>query len=1098
MSLHKTRRNSYGWLLFSAALGASTAEAAIDISSAPLETGTSVPPNILFLLDDSGSMRWGFMPDDLSSNFALDSNCITKSTSTYLGAKVRLCGVLNRMYLASSHLNKVYYNPNTNYLIPLKPDGVTYYDTPSYTSAPHNGYNSSSAKINLESEYLALIADYNFPSSSTGFTISDNTSSAGPVGAFYFKFNNAAGCSSTPRADSCYDLVTLSSQTAAQRQNFANWFAFYRTRLMSSKAGVSAAFQTQGNTIRVGYGSINQSVPTKDVASFGGGSRSGFFTWLHDMSATGGTPLLSALEAAGEYYSTKDEPWRTDPSSSASAMLECRQNFTILMTDGYYGDSSSVGDEDSTNGTLITGPKGRSFTYTAANPFKDGKGNTLADIAMKYWKTDIRPETTMPNTVPTSGANPAFWQHMVTFGVGLGVAGSIPTKTAFDAVTSGNAVDWWGGNDNEDKINDLLHAGVNSRGGFFSADDPAVFAEGLSATLNTIQERVGSASNIAATAINSLQTESNLYQARYIAGQWSGDLWSYDVNDITTPVWKASEKLPAHGSRKIFVGNGSTSARNFTWANLTTAEKTALANDADIVNYLRGDQSKEKLKGGAYRDRLSALGDFVNSSPELVGQPIDMSYHRYSWPGASAYRNFLNDTTIKSRLPMIYVGGNDGMVHGFNSSTGVEVFAFIPSAVMAPVSAGLSVLKKYSEPTYLHRFSVDGSPVVVDVFIDDMWKSVLIGGMGRGGNGLYAIDVTNPATVSASSVLWDKSFAELGVYLGKPQVHRMESGNWAIVVGYGINNTSHKSGLLVIDVKTGNVLKKIPTTAGAAGDPNGMSEVNVLDVDNDGAIDWVYGGDLHGNIWKFDLSAASTSSWVVANAGQPLFQAKDAGGNRQKITGGVMSSIDPKTGKSWVFFGTGQYLNQDDPSNTQTQTWYGIIDGPSVGSRSELAQRIITNVGDVRVVTEADTLGVGKKGWYMDLIDPRERIVDLPVVIGSDLVMNTMIPDTNVCNPSGSGFVMAVSPYIGARLKRTFFDVNKDGGIGSPSDRVTVGGKEVEVSGKSTTSLNSVPTFSKKGDKIVALLNCENANVCEELVNLNKNAGLQSWHEVGN
>jgi len=1094
MSLFNSRRTSYGWLLLSAAFGASTAQAAIDISSAPLETGTAVPPNILFLLDDSGSMRWGFMPDDLSSNFSLSSNCTTGSTSTYAGATVRLCRATNRMYLASNHLNKVYYDPSITYSIPLKPDGVNSYDTPSYSSAPHNGYSSTSTKINLGSGYLALIADYNYPDSNTGFTISNNTSDTNASGAFYFKFNNGTGCSTNPRADSCYTRVDLASESAAQRQNFANWFAFYRTRAMASKAGVSAAFQQQGTSIRVGYGSINKTIPTAHVANFSAGARSGFFTWLHGLDIPkNGTPLLGALDGAGKYFET-DLPWRTNPSSDSSALLECRQNFTILMTDGYYGDSSAMSDEDSTDGTLITGPKGKSYTYKAANPFKDGRGGTLADIAMHYWKKDLRPD--LDNTVPFSGANPAFWQHMVTFGVGLGVTGSVPTKTAFDAVNSGSAINWWGGSANQNKINDLMHAGVNSRGGFFSADDPKSFAEGLSATLNTIQERVGSASNIAATAINSLQTESNLYQARYVAGKWGGDLWSYDVNNVNVPVWKASEKMPSPSSRNILLGNVVGGARNFAWSSLTTAEQATFDNQPAIIDYLRGDNSKEQSKGGSYRDRISPIGDLVNSSPELVGAPIDMSYHRYSWPGAADYRSFLNGSP-KSRTPMIYVGGNDGMLHGFNSETGVEVFAYIPTTLLTPVSGGLNLLKQYSEPSYSHRFSVDGSPTVADVYIDGSWKSILIGSMGRGGNSLFAIDVTNPTAVSASKVLWDKSFAEMGVYLGKPQVHRMESGNWAIVVGYGLNNSTHKSGLLVIDIRTGNILKALPTSAGTASDPNGMSEVNVLDTDDDGSIDWVYGGDLHGNVWKFDLSSASASSWAIANSAQPLFQAKDGSGNRQKITGGVMSSIDPKTGKSWVFFGTGQYLNQDDPSNNQTQTWYGIIDGPAVSSRSELVQRTITNVGDNRVVTAVNSLEPGKKGWYMDLIDPRERIVDLPVVIGGDLVMNTMIPDTNVCNPSGSGYIMAVSPYVGGRLKKTFFDISDDNEF-DVKDKVKVGSELVDVSGIKVGSMNSVVTFTKKADKVVALVNCENANVCEEPANVNRNSGLQSWHESGN
>ncbi|OBP14000.1 hypothetical protein A5320_15160 [Rheinheimera sp. SA_1] len=1102
MSLQKTNNTrTYSWLLLSMAFGACTAEAAIDISTVPLETGTAVPSNIMFILDDSGSMRWGFMPDELDSNFNLTSNCTTSSTTPYAGANVRLCRATGRKYLASSHLNKVYYNPETTYKVPFKPDGITYYDTPSYTNAPHNGYNTSSSKIDLSDEYRALIADYYYPSSSTGFTISSSTSSTSDGTAFYFKYID--GCTSSAMSDSCYDLVLMSSQTAAQRQNFANWFSFYRTRLMSSKAGVSEAFQEQGKVTRIGYGALNTSgVISSSVAPFTGTSRSGFFTWLHNKTADGGTPLIGALNAAGQYF-IKDEPWRTNPASSTSALVECRQNFAILMTDGYYSDSiSSVGNQDGTDGVTMTSPKLPPYTYKAVNPYKDGNSNSLADVAMKYWKTDLRPD--LDNTVPilgTLGTNPAFWQHMVTFGVGLGVSGSLDEKVTLEAVGAGSAVNWWGGNAQQNKVNDLFHASVNSWGGFFSASDPKTFVSGLVKTLSDIEGRTGAASNIAATAINSLQTESNLYQARYEAGKWAGDLWSYDVKDIKKPVWKASEKVPAPDDRNILVGNGSTKARNFTWADLTVAEKKALGDkglggEELIVDYLRGDRSKEKINSGIYRTRMSVLGDFVNSSPELTGEPIDMSYHRFSWPGAADYRAFINGP-VKARDSVLYVGGNDGMVHAFNSETGVEVFAFIPAAVMAPISGDFNLLKLYSDPKYLHQFSVDGSPVVADVYIDGSWKSILIGGMGRGGNSLYAIDVTDPTKVDGNKVLWDKSYTEMGVYLGKPQIQRMESGDWAILVGYGINNSTHKSGLLVIDVKTGNILAKLPTSAGTAVDPNGISEVNVLDIDSDGSVDWVYGGDLHGNVWKFDLSAASTSSWAIANSGQPLFQAKDSSGNRQKITGGVMSSIDPKTGKSWVFFGTGQYLNQDDPSDTQTQTWYGIIDGPTVSSRSELVQRTMTKVGDDRVVTAANTLDPAKKGWYMDLIDARERIVDLPVVIGGDLVMNTMIPDTNVCNPTGSGYVMAVSPYVGGRLKKTFFDTSDDEDF-STDDQVKVGTEMVEVSGIKVGSMNSVVTFAKKGDKVMALVNCENANVCEEPANVNKNSGLQSWHEISN
>lgn len=1081
------------WLLFSAAFAVSTAEAAVNIAQAPLETGTAVEPNILFVLDDSGSMRWGFMPDDLSDNFDLGNGC--DGDTTYAGVKVKRCNASGRKYLASSHLNTVYFDPDENYPVPLMPDGVTPYPTPSFTAAPYNGYDSSSSKIDLSTQYRALIADYYWPGFAITSATGTSSSSYNAGAAFYFKFRS--GCTTSERSDACYDLVKVTDLSAGDKQKFANWFSFYRTRLMLAKAGVSGAFQSQLQSMRVGYGAINSGVITADVAPFGGGNRTGFFSWLHNKAANGSTPLLTALDSAGKYYQS-DKPWRTVPSDSSSAKLECRQNFTILMTDGYY-DNATVdvgGNQDGTDGVTISGPNNPDYTYKASDPFRDGNSNTLADVAMKYWKNDLRPDLDNTVPVPMPNLNPAFWQHMVTFGVGLGVTGSVTAQQGFDAISGKSAVNWWGGSEKQNKINDLLHASVNGRGGFFSANKPSTFASGLANTLSNISARAGSASNIAATAINSLQTESNVYQARFIAGEWAGDLWSYKVDDVSTPVWKASEQLPAPAARNIWFGSAGR-AKAFAWSELSAGEQKAFNDDPAVIDYIRGDRSKEKKNGGQFRDRTSLLGDLVNSSPELVSAPVDMSYHRYSWSGANSYRSFL-DSKVKDRAPVIYVGGNDGMLHGFNADTGRELLAFIPAAVMAPIGGQTTnILKKYSEQNYQHMFSVDGSPTVVDVFDGSQWRSVLIGSQGRGGHALFALDVTDPEKFTGNDLLWDNSFAELGVYLGEPQVFRLNSGHWALLAGYGYNNSSEQSGILLIDVLTGNIIKKLPTGKGSASDSNGMSELSTLDINNDGSIDWVYGGDLHGHVWKFDLSAASESGWVIANNGQPLFSATSGLNKRQSITGGVLANIDPKTGKAWVFFGTGRYLNQDDPSNTEQQTMYGIIDGPAVASRSELEARTITAVGDKRVVSYAPTLAAGKKGWYMDLIETHERIVDLPSMLGGDLVLNTTIPDTNVCKPSGSGYIMAVAAYSGSRLKKVFFDSSGDKAFDA-NDKVQISGTATDVSGIRVGSLNSVVTFAKNGSNVMALANCDGVNMCGTAVNAAVARQMLSWHEINN
>jgi len=245
------------------------------------------------------------------------------------------------------------------------------------------------------------------------------------------------------------------------------------------------------------------------------------------------------------------------------------------------------------------------------------------------------------------------------------------------------------------------------------------------------------------------------------------------------------------------------------------------------------------------------------------------------------------------------------------------------------------------------------------------------------------------------------------------------------------------------------------------------------------------------------LSAASTAAWNIAYSGQPLFQAKNSSGTRQMITGGVLSSVEPTTGKVWLFFGTGRYLNVNDPSNNEQQTWYGLIDGATISGRSELESRTITNVGDQRVITEVNSMTLGKKGWYMDLVDTHERVVDMPIILGAELLMNTVIPDSNVCNPSGSGYVMAVSPFTGSRLKKSFFDLNDDDDFDA-EDTVTVGGQSTVVSGIKVRSTNSVTTFAKVGPLIKSYYNREGAGVEERTIDPTRNSGMQSWRVINN
>ncbi len=1142
-----TLKNKFQLFLLSTLLGATNAFAAIDISKAPLETGTTVDPNVMFILDDSGSMLQGLLPEDLDTKPNFIDLRTGGTTRSPIFPKIKYTGIdmevfnmsklSNVRFLASSHVNKNYYDPNVIYPIPLGPDGKSLGQS-NFNSAWLDGYdlanrdkssNASWNKINLGSNYFAIMSrsykDITTFAGSTGayrnnYVISPN----GQAGqAFYYNYKSS--CSKDIYHNDCYEIANPT--TEAEKQNFANWFSYYRNRLMIAKAGISSAFHQQGSSMRVGYGTINgikmtaigslfTSSDTKNipVKPFDTENKAEFTKWLfnvHPDKTEYFTPLRAALDKVGIYYTT-DAPWIS--SGTSNTKLECRQSYSILMTDGYYTDGentngislSTIGNQDGTEGAELISSNGTKFKFLAnTNPFADSVPDTLADVAMKYWKTDLQKD--LPNSVPTSKLNPAFWQHMVTFGVGLGVLGDKDPVTAFKAIETKSSMAWVNPevsktNVTTPKIDDLLHAAVNSRGGFFSASDPISFAKGLAQTLNAISERVGSASNIAATSINSIRTQSNLYQARYVSGEWSGDLWSYDVSDTTTPIWKASEKMPVPEDRNIYFGSTTGSAKEFEWDNLTEDEKKWLGNDRAVLDYITGIQTLEKKNiGGKFRNRVKILGDLVNSSPELVAEPQDLNYQRLNIEGATSYRDFLNDQA--QRAPMLYVGGNDGMLHGFDAKTGVEKFAYIPKNVMKPSGAdSVNVLYKYAQPEYIHEFSVDGSPVAVDVYIDSKWQTILIGGLGRGsanhsggvgsiGGGFYAIDVTNPG---AHQVKWDKSFPEAGTFLGEPQVTLMNTGDWAVILGYGFNNSTNQSGILVINIANGNIIANISTNTGSSSDPNAMSELSLVDKNADGTTDIIYGGDLHGQVWKFDVSNTNANLWSIDYNGKPLFIAKDTMNKRQKITGGVMTTIEPKTGSVWVFFGTGQYLNQNDPSDASTQSWYGIKDGLQISGRSELVERIITNVDNYRTISDGVEI-TNKRGWYMDLPSARERIVDMPMMIGAELVMNTVIPDTNVCNPAGSGYIMAISPFTGQRLKRPFFDLNNDDQF-NDSDKVTAGSTTLPPSGILVSSLNSVMTIVKEGEMIKTVNNCKDGCVESRSIDPTLNSGMQSWREI--
>jgi type IV pilus assembly protein PilY1 len=591
---------------------------------------------------------------------------------------------------------------------------------------------------------------------------------------------------------------------------------------------------------------------------------------------------------------------------------------------------------------------------------------------------------------------------------------------------------------------------------YFFVQNPSKLKENLKNAFEAIVERNGSSSNIA-TNSSRLNSSSQIYQASFTAVKWAGDLAAYAITKLgisNTAAWNASNVMPLWSLRDIYMNtsSGVVNAKNTAYSALPAADKTALVSD-DIYKYIKGDTSKEQSQtNGTLRTRDGILGDIIHSSP-----------------------NFDPDNGN------IYVGANDGMFHAFSSATGIEKYAFLPYQSQAK-------LKNLATTNYAtaHEYFVDGDVSIAFKTTQTANTKYLYSLLGRGGKGLFSAN----ATATAMSLLWEYTPAastaaaadkDLGLMLGRPVFALLNNGKAALMVGNGYNSTDGKAVLFIFIINSNGTLdsvKKLDT--GVAGD-NGLSGPAFIDTNLDGKADFVFAGDLKGNLWKFDISSASPSAWGVANSNTPLFKAvspgvSPTGGQPQPITAplyiaknSVGSSTEPNFGKYFIFFGTGSYFQTGDPANTQVQSWYGIVDDTSViASRASLAKREIlsqTTISgkEVRFFKKAINGDMnGKRGWYMDLSDGTnigERIVTRSQIIPLEvpaLLVSSLYPITgDVCAPGGDGFINFVNPFTGGSIETNIIDVNGDGKF----DTSDQSGTSIASSVKAYVGIPTTPVF---------------------------------------
>lgn len=512
-----------------------------------------------------------------------------------------------------------------------------------------------------------------------------------------------------------------------------------------------------------------------------------------------------------------------------------------------------------------------------------------------------------------------------------------------------------------------------------------------------------------------------------------------------------------------------------------------------FVAYLRGDQSLELGRGqnGTLRNRSSVIGSIINSEPVIAASRSDVGYGNifrqtadpmFAGYGSSASSNGYLDLK-RARPTMVYVGANDGMLHAFNASTvpcptnnriscagenaGREMFAFVPNAVLG--NLGQIPLQ---DARYEHRYFVDGQISVGDVKSGSgstgaAWKTILVGSTGGGARSVFALDVSTPSNFTDNNVLWERNSiidSDIGHVYGKPLIVPLENNKWGVLFGNGYGGRRSDPSLYILDAMTGEVIRKLTANDGNRAGPNdtacenaapnsnacvaeatdpynGLGQITAIDRTGNGKVDVVYGGDLQGNLWKFDLGSTNANSWGVANNGAALFTAR-IGSERQPITGGMRVAAGPGMGVM-VYFGTGRYLfggpNGDNnvPANPTVQSLYAVFDNdtPVSGGRGALQPQTITGAttlnGTVtRSISRTRVIYNGpqaKRGWYVDLqvnTAPAgqaavyrpigERFIATPRIQSGRVFFTTFTPSEDSCNPGGDNFVYALDLLSGS------------------------------------------------------------------------------------
>lgn len=1009
------RRTLRAGLLAAAALAAFAVQAQ-KIDDVPPAVQNNVPPNFMFMIDNSGSMN------------AIVVAPPYDKTKTYLascpGGRTLAAGSTVSLSVNRSGEPRVVAGRNTyeHYAADSR-NGVCFDNTRFYSA-------------NLQEE------DGNF-GAYTGHYLN-----------WYFGNydNTAAWNNRKPGTESRMEVARRASKAAIDKLPLPG---------SDGRTVVRVGLSTYRN-LNQGY---NGGVLLRGMADFNATSRTNLRSSIDGLTAVTWTPLASTLADIGRYMATGyngrikfqrtadatprevdiddvfhldgtdnrsdrgacllGAPSCTSTSSPKPIQYWCQRSSIFAVTDGRptkdraFDNNAWMRDFDSDcSGSLRTqcvnnGASG-SWDRKKDRTYEDDGSDYMDDVAKLLYTVDLRPDLVKPT--PASGKPPAK-NNIATYMIGF----------ADEAVLA-------------DKL--LLNTAANGGGRFIAATDGAELERAFS---QVISDAITLDAAAAAVAVTNAQITAGTigYASSYVSGSWYGDLEAYSL-DINTglqngPIqWSARDKLNAfvrasgHGARKIASYNGA--GVPFSAAN-GNSFRTATPGLSDaLINYTRGDQGGEPT---TFRARSYLLGDIINAEPVVVNYPSPAG-------------------------PVVFQAANDGMLHAFDgrvsgATAGQELWAYVPRLVHGKLAG------RASPSFFEHEFLMDSTPVVAEVTGVGGIERILAGGLGKGGAGYYALDITSGTAANeaaaASKALWEVKLPDMGYSFGLPLVVNTAAG-WRVVVASGYRNDGAAGGLggdgrghvWVLNPGSGQVLKEFVTPAGfgSASDPLGLAYLSKPQhLAPAAAVRYVYGGDLKGNVWRIDLDAADGAAPVRIAA------VADASGRPQAITSPpVVSPVTGSATRMLVYFGTGQYYSIDDvpgtaapnANATQTQTIYGIVDdttvpapalpdirgstgascptsGPGIGGNGDLVCQAATRSGPTAPIEVSHNPVdlVARRGFYLDIPITGGR-VNTPVALTQrgTLVVIVNVPSNITCEPGGSSYLFQLSGSTGGAVLKTY------------------------------------------------------------------------------